>query len=108
MELEPSPSSSSSNWRYLKADFNKTNELLAGTNLEQLLDTSDVNQMLQIWENTFISIMEICIPRGTLPRRRNLPCLTKNLKQSTTKRNTLYRRAKPSGSPELWRKFKDM
>ena len=48
-------------WRYSQADFdfNKTNELLAGTNWEQLLDTSDVNQALQSWENTFMHVNHV-------------------------------------------------
>ena len=95
-------------WKYSHADFNRANELLTDTNWEQLLDTPDVNQALQNWESTFMSIMESCIPKCTLPRRKNLPWLSKNLKRAMQKRNTLFRRAKSSGSAEIWRKYKGM
>ena len=88
--------------------FNRANELLTDTNWEQLLDTPDVNQALQNWESIFMSIMESCIPKCTLPRRKNLPWLSKNLKRAMQKRNTLFRRAKSSGSAEIWRKYKGM
>ena len=40
-------------WRYSQADFDKANRLLADVDWEQLLDTPDVNQALQSWENAF-------------------------------------------------------
>ena len=91
-------------WKYSHADFEKANELLADTDWEKLLDTTDVNQALRNWESTYMTIMESCIPKCTLPRCKNLPWLSKNLKQVMWKQNSLYKRAKSSGSAELWRK----
>ena len=42
--------------------------------------------------------MEECIPRRTLPQRRNLPWLSKTIVQSMRKRNYLYRKTKKSGN----------
>ena len=44
-------------------------------------------------------IMNESIPKGTLPKRQNLPWLSKNLIQAMRKRNYLYRRAKRTGVP---------
>ena len=44
-------------------------------------------------------IMNESIPKGTLPKRQNLPWLPKNLLQTMRKRNYLYRRAKTTGVP---------
>ena len=40
-------------WKYSHADFQKANELLADTDWEKLLDTTDVNQALRNWEGTY-------------------------------------------------------
>ena len=95
-------------WKYSHADFGRANELLADVDWEQLLDTPDVDLALQNWESSFMSIMENCIPKCTLPRRKNLPWLSKNLKRAMQKRNTLFKKAKSSGSAVLQRKYKRM
>ncbi len=48
--------------------FDKANELLAEADWDQLLDCPDVNQALQNWDDTFMTIMDECIPKCTLPR----------------------------------------
>ena len=95
-------------WKYSHADFEKANELLADIDWEKLLDTTDVNQALRNWEGTYMTIMESCIPKCTLPKRKSLPWLSKNLKQVMRKWNNLFKRAKSSGSAELWSKYKGM
>ena len=55
-----------------------------------------------------MTIMDECIPKCTLPRHKNLPWLSKNLKRAMQKWNSLFRRARSSGSTELWRKYKRM
>ena len=50
--------------------------------------------------------MDVCIPKGTLPKRQNLPWLSKNLLRAMRKRNHLYKRAKRSGAPVHMRKYR--
>ena len=95
-------------WKYSHADFEKANELPADIDWEKLLDTTDVNQALRNWEGTYMTIMESCIPKCTPPKHKNLPWLSKNLKQVMRKQNNLFKRAKSSGSAELWSKYKGM
>ena len=53
-----------------------------------------------------MNIMEACIPSGVLPRRKNLPWLSKSIRRAIQRRNNAFRRAKHSGSASLWNKFK--
>ena len=51
-----------------QADSDKANKLLVDMDWEQLLDIPDLNQALQNWEGTCMTIMDNCIPKCTLPR----------------------------------------
>ena len=50
----------------------------------------NINLSWDIWQNKFMEVMENCIPRGTLPERRNLPWLNKSIVQAIKRRNCLY------------------
>ena len=86
-------------WRYDHADFGKACELINSTDWDALIVDNDVSLSLQNWEQCFLQIMDVCIPKGTLPKRQNLPWLSKNLLRAMRKRNRLYKRAKRSGAP---------
>jgi hypothetical protein len=47
--------------------------------------------------------MEECIPKATLPRKRNQPWLTKGLIQAIRRRNILHKRAKVTGNYSKYR-----
>ena len=61
---------------YAQADFAKARSLIDDTDWDLVL-TSDVNESLTNWETKFMEIIEMCIPKKSLPRRRNLPWMTK-------------------------------
>ena len=86
-------------WKYSQADFTKACSLIEATNWEPLL-TGDVNQALTNWEAKYMEIMELCILKKPLPKRRNLPWLTKELTKGIRKRNFLYQRARRGGTKE--------
>ena len=54
------------------ADFARAHMLLNLVNLDQVL-TANINESWNIWQKMFMKVMEHCIPRGTLPKRHNLP-----------------------------------
>ena len=56
--------------------------LLADTDLEKLLDATNVNQALNKWEGTYMIIMENSIPGSTLPRYKNPTLAIKGLKRT--------------------------
>ena len=95
-------------WRYAHGDFERANDILSSVDWDQLIDPTDVNQSLLNWEQYFMNVMESCIPKGVLPRRKNVPWLSKNMHRAMQKRNNMYRRAKLSGSAQLWNKFRTM
>ena len=51
--------------------------------------------------------MEECIPKATLPPRRNRPWLTKKLIQAIRRRNFLYKRAKATGNYSKYRSYRN-
>ena len=84
-------------WKYAQADFEMAKELIDSTNWDALL-SGDVNVALANWQREFLKIMEQCIPRCTLSRRKNLPWLSKRITQSIRKRNYLFKEAKRTGN----------
>ena len=63
-----------------QANFDKANKLLVDMDWEKLLVIPDLNQDLQNWEGTCMTIMDNCIPKCTLPRCSNFPWLSKSFK----------------------------
>ena len=83
-------------WRYMHADFEKACEMISETDWDALA-SEDIDQYCSMWQNTFLSIMNECIPKRVLPpRRRNLPWLNKGLVQSIRRRNCYFKKAKRS------------
>ena len=73
-------------WRYALADFEKANEMIDSIDWDPLI-TEDVNVSLANWKKAFMNIMEECIPRVILPKKQNLPWMSKKIAQTMTKRN---------------------
>ena len=65
--------------------------------------TENIDDTREKWLKQFMSIMFQFISNCTLRSRRNLPWLTKSLRNSIKKRNLLYKRVKKTGD---FRKFK--
>ena len=51
-----------------------------------------VNASWKNWNNEFMKVMELCIPHGRLPRRKNLPWLSKPIIQLIKKRNYFFKK----------------
>ena len=49
-------------WRYLHADFAKDSQMISETNWDALY-SEDINLYCISWQQTFLSIMEQCIPK---------------------------------------------
>jgi len=86
-------------WHYKHADFAKASQMISETNWDDLV-SEDIDLYCTRWQQTFLSIMEQCIPKRVLPpRKRNLPWLNKSLVQSMRRRNALFQKAKRSSNP---------
>ena len=94
-------------WRYALADFPRARELLEDTNWDSIL-SGDVDQAWSLWHQKFLDIMEQCIPKGSLPKRKCPPWISKRMVSAIRKRNACYRRAKRTGSPMLLSRYKHL
>ena len=54
--------------QYCLADFVKACDCIQSLDWDALLFDKDINEAWQIWERTFMSIIEQCIPKGVLPK----------------------------------------
>jgi len=93
-------------WKYAQADFGKAREIINDTDWDRLL-TDDINESLGYWQAKFVGIIEDCVPKKVLPKRQNLPWMTRNLTRAMRKRNHLFRCAKKSGSTSVLKQYKD-
>ena len=91
---------------YKLADWDKANSLIDAFHWDVLL-SSDINESWSNWCEKFLSIMDCCIPRKTLPPWKNLPWLTKELINLMRKRNLLYKRSKWLGEFSKYRSIRN-
>ena len=85
-------------WRYTHANFEKANQLISDFDWSFLEQETDVDTAWNKWEQTFITIMENCIPKVSIS---NLPWMNYAIKRKIRKRNHVYRKAKKTGSKSL-------
>lgn len=85
-------------WLYDQADFNKARNLIHETDWESLLQ-GPIDECALVWQQTFLAIMEKCIPRRALAKNRRLPWIKNAVLKLISKRNVAFRKAKKSGKP---------
>ena len=83
-------------WRYSLANWERACDLIEAIDWHPLLNPIDINKSWTNWSNAFLNIMEKCIPKATLPGRKNRPWLSKKILQAMRRRNMYYKRAKAS------------
>ena len=81
-------------WRYSHANWDRACNLIEAIDRSSLPDPTDINRSWTQWSKAFLSIMEKCIPKAALPRRKNRPWLSKKILQAMRRRNMYYKRAK--------------
>ena len=83
-----------------------TCNMLYDVDWDAILVEDDIDVSAANWHYQFMEIMEACIPRKTLKRRKNLPWLTRDITQAMRKRNAAFRASKTSASPGVFLKYK--
>ena len=68
----------------------------------------DIDQAWEFWQQKFLIITEQCIPKGSLPRRKCAPWVSKQIVSAIRKCNTYYCRANQTGRYELLSKYKHL
>ena len=97
-------------WIYSKADFRKANHLISSTNWNALL-YNNVSRSVEYWQEQFLYIMSICIPKRKLRKNHKPPWLPVRVVKLIKQRNSYFRRAKRTNDCTDWtryRKFRNM
>ena len=92
-------------WNYTLADYNQAKDLIDETDWDGLL-SDDINVSLTLWQERFLSIMDQCIPKVTLSKKKKLPWISKELLQFIKKKLSLFQKAKRSGHKMDFQKYK--
>ena len=71
-----------------------------------LLSDDDVDVCWSEWLNQFLDVMDQCIPRKLLPRKKNLPWINQPLLAATRKRNSLFKKYKATGRESVFNEYK--
>ena len=74
----------SSKWiskrKYSKADFAKASDMIDDFVWDSLFHGKNIDEACSAWGETLLSIMEQCIPKGKLPKKRNGPWASRNIR----------------------------
>ena len=75
-------------WHYPQADWEKACEKIDAFDWNGIM-TEDINATWVAWHSSFMSIMEVCVPKKITPPQR----LSKTIKQAMRRRNNLFKKS---------------
>ena len=81
--------------------------MLSNIDWDPLLDT-DIDRVWNNWQAQFLSVMELCIPKGVLPKRKHPPWITKQIRNAIYKRNQLFRKFRISNDLRTFSRYKNL
>ena len=99
----PKPSIKRTIWKYSQADFVKASELIEETDWDQLFSGKSIDEVCLIWQETFLSIMDQCIPKGVLPT-----WASHSIRRIILKRNRAYKCYKRTGDATSGQRYQQL
>ena len=84
------------------------NRLLKAKDWTFLYNKPDINQAWELWQQTFLEVMEECIPKTKFFKEKSILWMQKNIKLKIKKRNRVYNRAKQTGKVHLLQQYKKL
>ena len=84
-------------WHYSSGDFERACEMLDSINWDSILDKENINLCWREWQNIFLYIMSVCIPKKMLPSRKNLPWISNSILKAIRTRKRLFKAFKRTG-----------
>lgn len=75
---------------------------------DSLYHGKSIDEACSAWEETLLSIMEQHIPKGKLPKRRNVPWASCNIRRIILKRDCAYKRYRRTGDAQSKLKYKQL
>ena len=94
-------------WQYHQADFVFARHLINRTYWDFLI-TDEVETSWVQWKSAFLDIMKTAIPHKQVTIRRNLPWIKLHIIEMMKKRDHLFKKARRSGSPAMWSKYRSI
>ena len=91
-------------YNYARADWNKLNNLFLQY-LPNNFDLLNINESWSLWESTFWSCVDQCIPKKLVKPHGALPWFTRKISSLIKKRQILFRQWKSSGSAYIKDKY---
>ena len=88
-------------WKYAQADFARARSLIDETDWDLVL-TGDVNESLINWEYKVMEIMEMCIPKKSLPRRRKSSVDDKKIDENNQEKKWFLSACKKKWKPDTF------
>ena len=97
-------------WKYSKVDFAKASDMIDDFDWDPLFHGKNIDEACSAWEETLglLSIMEQCIPKGMLPKKRNVPWASRNIRRIILKRDHAYKRYRRTGDTLSKLKYKQL
>ena len=93
-------------WKYSKADFAKASNMIDDFNWDSQFHGKSVDEACSAWEEAILLIMDHCIPKGKVPKKKNTPWASPSIRQTILKRNYAYKRYRRSGDAQSKLKYK--
>ena len=96
-------------WMFKNFDDDQFRQELAGCQLEEILDCTDVNEAAELLVSKMNRILDIMAPVRTIQcRSKYAPWLSEETKNLQNERNAAQETAPQSDSPEDWRMFRSL
>ena len=95
-------------WRYNYADFDLACALLNNLDLRYIFEGNSIETCWTRWKKAFLDIMHVCIPKASLPEKKSLPWMTKQIVQLIRKRNYYFRKYKKYNCTTTYSRYKSL
>ena len=96
-------------WDFKNANFNLFREIIASADWDDCFVRDDIEYAATLWAEKLMNAAKRCIPHKIVTVRPcDKPWYTSDLRKLCRKKNRLHHKAKEHGSPEAWRRYRDL
>ena len=87
-------------WKYSKADFVKASNMIDDFDWDSLFHGKSVDEACSAWEEAILLIMEQCILKGKVPKKKSTPWASRSIRRTILKRDYAYKRYRRLGDAQ--------
>ena len=93
-------------WNYKNADFTHFRKILLESNLEDCLDTNDIDEACSKWTDTFLRVSKQCVPNKVVTiRPADSPWYTNELRKLKKQMMRKFHKFKQTRNDSDWEKY---